>query len=230
MDNKILEIKNQRYSTFIANFFMCEYCHYVDCNWNRMMVGFKCKVCSKPSDGAIIYFSSSVTSLLNLIQESYHSKFYISESKEENSFEESAKSHYLSVVIYFCTLREVLLQKFLDEMCLLHKIPTLVYERLLADNQMYSQKQNKLFYSMLNIKWEDAIKEANTKDDLDYIYLNTLLKKAVDCRNEFLHKGRDYFIDRKLAEECIMNLWTLLNLYVRFHNDFVHPYYLSKCT
>lgn len=225
----ILNIKNQSYSTLLADFFICEHCHYVDKSIFRTFVGSKCSICKKPGDAGVIYFSSSITSLLNLIQEAYHSKFIIYDEDENEKIEKSTNSHYLSIVLFFTTLREVLLQKLLDELYFVNELSKPIYERLLSDNRLYSQKQNKLFHDMTNYSWEEAIKMANSKDVIDYIKLNEFLKYVADERNYFLHKGNGFLITKELAESCILNLSPILNLYVRFHNDFVHPYYLRKC-
>ena len=229
IERNILDIQLQRYSTLLADYFICEYCHYVDRTLLRAFVGYKCGVCKKPQDGGVIYFSSSVTYLLNLMQEAYHSKFYIQDEMEDKIQEKSTNTHHLSIVLFFTTLREVLIQKLLDELFYISGIPKIIYERLLSDNRLYSQKQDKLFQTMTSYNWDDAIKQANLKDEIDYLKLNDFLKYVVKARNEFLHKGYDFLITKELAENCVMNISPLLNLYVCFHNDFVHPYYLKKC-
>ena len=228
-EKDILEIINQSYSSLLSNFQICKQCAIVDTDFYRTRFDYNCPVCNQTGKGGMLYFHLGVHSLIDLMQEAYNSKKIISNVDDEKIGVDS-KAHYLSVVIFFITLREVLLQNFMDEIVLIKNIPESVYEMLLSDNRNYSQKQNKVFKSLLNMSWNDAIKQANDKDEIDYLALNELLKKAVKARNEFLHEGSSFIITKELAEECIINIWSLINLYVRFHNDYVHPYYLKKCT
>ena len=224
---EILEISNQSYSSLLCDFQICERCSLVDKFFNIKRYDSNCPVCNKHGNGGKLYFNFGVRSLIDLMQEVYNSKRIISNIDDEK-MEVDSRAHYLSVIIFFITLREVLLQNFLDEVALIKNIPNSDYELLLSDNWNYSQKQNKLFKSLLNIKWEKAVEQANEKDEIDYLSLDKLLKKAVDTRNKFLHEGKSFIITKELAEECIINISSLINLYVRFHNDYVHPFYLDK--
>jgi dihydroneopterin aldolase len=225
----ILEIRNQSFSSLLANFQICRECAIVDMDQNRIRVDYICPVCNKPGNCGMLYFNLGVRSLIDLIQESYNSRKIIYDDNE-HKFEADSHAHYLSIVIFFITLREVLLQNFMNEIVFIKNISESIYERLLADNRNYSKKQKNVFKALLDIKWETAVKEANDKDKIDYVGLNDLLKKVVNARNKFLHEGIQYAISKELAEECILNIWPLINLYVRFHNDYVHPHYLNKCT
>jgi hypothetical protein len=227
-EREILDISNQSFSSLLVNFQICRECAIVDLDHNRIRGGYVCPVCKKPGKYGMLYFHIGIHSLIDLIQESYNSKKIISDD-DEIKVDVDSRAHYLSIVIFYITLREVLLQNFMDEIVFIKKIPKSIYDRLLLDNRNYSQKQNNVFKALLNMSWEDAVRKANEEDEIDYLALNNLLKKAVDARNKFLHEGSQYSITKELAEDCILNIWPLINLYVRFHNDYVHPYYLEKC-
>lgn len=228
---EILTIKSQSYSSLLSNFQICTHCTIVDLDQNRIRGGYKCPVCNKPGDCGHLYFHLGIHSLINLIQEAYNFQKIVSENEDEKViYRTDSRAHYLSIVVFFTTLREVLMQNLLDELANIKNISEPIYDRLLSDNRNYSQKQNNIFPAFLEIKWDDAVKIANGKDEIDYVALNELLVDVVNARNIFLHEGSQYSITKELAEKCILSIWSLLNLYVRFHNDYVHPYYLEKCT
>jgi hypothetical protein len=227
--SSILEVKGQIYSSHLSDFQICNHCGIVDRERKRKMGGYICPICNKSDNYGHLYYHMGVHNLVDLIQEAYNYKQIISEDEDDETiFKSDSKAHYLSIVIFFITLRELLLQIFIDELIIIKNIPESIYNRLLADNRNYSQKQNKILPALLNLSWDEAIKIANEQDQINYIALNDLLIKAVDARNKFLHEGTQYSITKELGEECILNISSLLNLYVSFHNDYVHPYYLQK--
>lgn len=171
-----------------------------------------------------MYFDLSVHALINLMQESFHATSW--ETLENATAGISSESaHYLSVVVFFCTLREVLLRRFAYELLVAQKIPARICKRLLADNSVHTQRQGKLFPSLTGEKWKNAIRKLSMDGNLDYVELNEFLKQAVDARNKFLHEGSKWAIDKAMAEGCMRSIWPLLNLFVDLHNHYVYPFY-----
>ena len=163
----ILKINNQSYSSLLSNFQICRHCAVVDLDHNRIRGDYICQVCKKPGNGGMLYFNLGVRTLIDLIQEAYNSKKIISDD-DEKIINVDSRAHYISIVIFFITLREVLLQIFIDEIVLIKNIPQSIYDRLLLDNHNYSQKQNNVFKALLNIKWKEAIKIAKEKDSAHF--------------------------------------------------------------
>lgn len=223
--NEILEIKSQKLGSLLADFQICQECRIVDRDMERMMVGHPCGTCGKPSDAGRMYFYTSVHILINLMQEAFHSPPVIHDEETNVSIETDA--HNISVLLFFSSLREVLIDQFVSDICSAQKIPPGVYERLISDNRTYMQKQEKLFPSLTGKKWEQLIKEENVKGEIDYEIMNLFMAKAMEARNMFLHEGHKWNIDRDIAEGCILNIWPLLNFYVCIHNRFVHPFYIK---
>lgn len=220
----VLEIKSQSLSLVLADFHVCEYCHIVDRDQNRIRYEYPCPTCGKPGNGGHMYFDLSVDTLINLMQESFHATPW--EASENTTAGISSRSaHYLSVVILFCTLREMLLSRFVYELLVAQKIPARVCRRLLADNSVYKQRQGKLFRCLTGEKWKNAIRKLSMDGNLDYVELDEFLKQAVDARNKFLHEGSKWAIDKAMAEGCMRNIWPLLNLFVDLHNHYVYPLY-----
>jgi hypothetical protein len=220
----VLDIKTQKLSLLLANFQVCHHCRVVDIAQDR--VGHKCSVCGKSGEGGTMYFELSVHILINLIQETFHASNKQYDEETEITIETDA--HNISVVLFFCTLREVLLNHLITELCRAQKIPKLVSERLLADNIMYTQRQEKLLPSLVGKKWKKLINEETNKAELDYVKLNAFLEKAVGARNEFMHQGRKWNINREIAEDCLRHISPLLNFYVGLHNHYVHPYFYAE--
>jgi hypothetical protein len=219
----LLETKNERYSFLLADYQICQSCHVVDKDKSRTVVGYECPICHKRNQGGRFYFHMGILSLVDLIQEAYHSEYII----DDTSFE--TPSHTVSIIIFYCALREALIHNFLNELAELMNIPSSLYSRLLSDNKTYAQKQNKLFPSFLELEWKQALVELSKNGNENYADLDIFLKKVADARNTFLHEGDRFVITKMLAVECIDNIDTLLRLYVDLHNHYVHPKYLHKC-
>lgn len=223
----ILDITHQRLSTItVAPFQVCRHCRIVDLDDRRLCGGYVCPVCKVPGDCGMMYFEMSIHTLVNLMQEAFHMQ-----SKPQDEWFESqieTNSHNISVVLFFCTLREILINNLITELCSAQDINTAIYKRLLSDNSTYTQKQDNLLPSLTGKKWKTLIKEADAHDELDYIELNDFLIKAVKARNRFMHEGKKWDIDRALAEGCMSHIMPLLSFYVSLHNKYVHPDVLKR--
>jgi len=217
MDTK--DITGQSLSSLLADFLICPHCQVIDRDHERIRSGYQCPTCGVPSKAGRLYFEISVRVLIDLIQEAFHSQPKRSRDEEEAAYE----AHNVSVVLFFCTLREVLLNWLIQHLFWAQKIPEKVQERLLADSNIYRQRQNNLLPSLIGQKWRAAIEEASKGSALDYVELDAFMQNAVTARNKFTHEGRHWGIDRQMAEGCVEHLWTLLNLYVALHNRYVHP-------
>jgi len=110
----ITEVTGQPLSSLVSDQLICKDCHIVDRDHERSRVGYACPTCGKASEGGRLYFSINIHILVDLIQESYHS----SATSTSGRLYEGVGSHDISVIIYFCTLRETLLDKFITELLL----------------------------------------------------------------------------------------------------------------
>lgn len=218
----ILDIKKQRLSSILVDWQVCESCRIVDRDSGRMRVGYECPICRVPGDGGVKYFEFSVHALVDLMQEAFHTESTI---KEVNSDSPKNPPHSISVLLFFCTLREILLNNLIWELCRAQKIPELVYKRLLSDNRTHTQRQKNLLPSLINAKWNTALEALDKFVELDYKKLDGSIEKIVFARNKFTHEGTGWGIDRSMAEECMQNIWPILNLFVSLHNAYVHPNY-----
>jgi len=223
----ITEIKDQSLGLILADFYICQDCHIVDRDSNRIKVGHPCSNCGKPSPSGRSYFRLSVHSLIDLMQEFFH-KDQIEQSQPTDGLSiriSGKKNTKIAVVIFFVTLREILLENLLHDLMIAQGLPDNVCKRLFADSPMHKQRMDKLFPALTGVKWKKAVSTVNSKCTLDYVELDGFIEKIVDARNKFLHRGSKYAITKNMAEECIKNIWPLLNLHVFLHNEYVVPYY-----
>jgi hypothetical protein len=220
----ITEVIGQPLSTLVSDQLICKYCHIVDRDHERSRVGHACPTCGIEGEGGRLYFSINIHILVDLIQESYHAP----PNNSSGRLYEGVGSHDISVVIYFCTLRETLLDKLITELLIAKEIPEGVCNRLLADNKFHIQKQDKLFSSLTDEKWSGAVDKLSAGVELDYVGIDEFVVKAVRARNNFIHEGSKWAIDRELSTECLKNIWGLVNLYVGLHNRYVHPVYKNR--
>lgn len=218
----VLEIKDRSLSLVLVDFQICKNCGYVDRDQNRKLSENPCPVCKQPSEGGHSYFHFSVYILIDLMQESFHSKPW----KKTNSTEmreNTERAHYVSVVLFFCTLKEVILYRLIQFLLSVQKVPNGIFERLLDDNKFYTDRINKLFPSLTGKKWKQAIKELDKDKKSSYGDLNDFFEKTAIARNRFLHEGNKFVIDKAMAEQCMRNIFPLLNLFMELHNRYVYP-------
>lgn len=222
MGRQLSDIANQPLSSLVSDHLICEKCRVVDRDNSRMRAGYCCPTCGKSSDAGRLYFSINIHILVDLLQEAYHSD---QQSKKKARLYRGCGSHDIAVIIYFCTLRETLLDKFIIELLNAQNIPKGIFKRILADNKFHRQKQDKLFSSLTDVKWKNAISSLNEASEINYIEIDEFVHKIAKIRNCFIHEGSKWSIDRELSTNCINNIWSLINLYVGLHNMFVHPLY-----
>jgi hypothetical protein len=208
-----------------GSYLECQKCSIVDRNKDRINSRNECPICGTVNEGGLLYFHVNILILLDLIQESFHS------SKTENiegRFYEGEGPNDISVVIFYCTLREALLDNLIVRLLKAHELKDGVKEGLLEDNKFHIQKQNKLFKSLTNAKWNDAIINLNEESKIDLKKVDEFTLEVVRARNDFIHEGRKWAIDRELSTNCINNVPRLISLYVKLHNNYVHPFYLKN--
>lgn len=221
---KISKIKSQSLSSLTCDHRVCRTCHIVDRNYERSRTGFPCPFCGTSSRIGLLYFHLQIHTLINLIQEAFHA------SPNKNLFttqSEGRTAQSISVIIFYCTLREALLENLIVELCSARNIPKDIFDRLMSDNRTHIQKQNKLFPSLTGKKWKEAIKKANKENGKDYEELDDFVASTVEMRNQFVHRGNKFSINPITAEKCLENIPLLISFYVDLHNIYVHPIYMG---
>jgi hypothetical protein len=222
---KISSVTNTNLSFIIANHQTCGHCMVVDQHMERLERGYLCPICKMPGNTGYAFFDLNILTLIDLIQEAFHTKpWKTPEFEHVNN-----NAHSLSVLIFFCTLREILLERIIYNLMNLHEIPKCDRDRLLSENRMFSAKRDKLFPNLLGMKnWKEAIKTLQGKTGNDYKEINAFLKAASDMRNDILHEGDKWSFEEHMKYDCLENIPALLGLYVDFHNAFIHPVNLER--
>ncbi len=224
---KVIDIKRQPLDLVLDDFCICETCHIVDRYMMRSEAGNDCPTCGEPMPYGRAYFPSSVRSLINLMQEFYHARYKIGDEALNMELQDAHNSE-LAVVIFFVSLREVLLVNFIKERLNAHNGPDATYKDLLSDSRTYSHKMSKLFPNLVGVPWNKAIKEISKPGKIDYEKLDCFVRRIAEARNSFLHDGIKYAIEKDMPGACLENISPLLNLYVALHNTYVFPIYEKK--
>lgn len=220
---KISGITKQSLSTLVADFYVCQSCGIVDRDRGRVEVGYLCPNCGKESEGGLQYFGLPIHALVNLMQESFHQK-----PTQSSRLPSSGNAHKLAVVIYFCTLGEVLLEHFLRELMEALQLPRSVQDRILEDNLFAKVRVEKVFPSLVGEKWNTVLRELSKNTKLNYEETVKFYLQVVKARNLFLHKGNKWAIPESMAEECMEEIWSLMNLYAQLHNRFIPAHYVAS--
>lgn len=212
----IVNIKTQPLSGIIADYCECEHCRIVDRDRDRELVGHPCQHCGAAGRGGQTYFHLGVLSVINLIQEFYH-------TPSKNSDGVSVDSHKLAVVVFFCTLVETLLENLLREIMAAKKIDDRIQERLLVDNMTSRQRVEKLFPALAGEKWKAAVAAAErAHPKMKYQAALEFFVEAADARNKFLHPpGNQWAIGLKMPSQCLRTMPTLLSLFAWLHNRYI---------
>lgn len=210
------EIDGQPLSTLVCNHLICKSCGVIDRDYGRLRPGYRCTHCDNECDCGSLVFPINIHVLVNLVQQAYHSR---SPTKPLDS----PQGQDIGTVLFYCSLREALLNMFIVNNLRARRVEEPLVSRMLKDNQLASQKFGALFTSVVGVKWTEAIKQVNHSRGSNYSLVSDLMQEAAARRNDFLHQGRAWRIDRELATRCINSLGELVSLYVDLHNEYTQP-------
>ena len=212
----LADIDNQPASIVVCSHLICASCAVVDRDRGRMKRGHVCSICGVPGEGGRLSFPISIHILVDLIQQAYHSHSPTGPLGGPNGED-------VGTVLYFCTLREALLNHFLVGHLRTQKVPVSIIEKLLDDNRLASQKFGGLFASTIGKKWSEAVAHVSVSTRTQFEPVSQLMRRAAELRNLFLHEGAAWSMTRDFSTECINNVPTMVKLFVALHNDFIHP-------
>lgn len=202
-----------------AYYYVCGICHFVDREHARSRIGFPCPICGSESDGGYSYFPANISILVGLIRKT----FYLHTPKElADPYSNAQHAQWISAILFFCSLREALLENFIREMCLAKCIEPEIADRLVGDNRQHVQKQGRLFPTLTGVKWKDAIKKLD-RGGRFYKDLDAFIASTAEIRNRFLHEADVWSIREETARDCLENIPRITGFYVELHNTFAHP-------
>lgn len=196
-----------------AVFNRCRNCSYVTANTESCNECPNCHVAQGSNE--LLHFSFDTHALLQLLSDSF------SKHLRDDQF----NTQLLATVIFFCSLTEILLYRFLVNLMNQRKIDRTIQARLLSDNLSIKLRVEKLFPALAGHSWKDAVKLISTKSKV-YDYSDTVdfyVKSAAPARNKFLHEGDKWAISEDLAKKCIFYGKRIVCFFVELHN-----YYVAK--
>lgn len=219
--HELSEIDFQHASTLVCDQMQCEACGWIDRDRDRMRKGHRCHVCDTESECERLAFSVNISVLVNLCQEAY-----FSQPKLTTPY--SPQSANIAPILFFCTLRECLLNHFLQMHLRALNVPWPLIAKLLDDNKLANQKFGELFTSVTRVKWDEAVTTASAKASTNFKFVSELMRNAATIRNKFLHEGHAWKSTREFATECIDSLPQLTRLFVTLSNTYTHPLILER--
>jgi hypothetical protein len=214
---QLSEITGQPISDLVATYFICATCGIVDRDWDRMKAGHPCSSCSTPSGAGRLAFPVNIHILADLVQQTFHSEAQIPRIAGPLAADVGA-------VLIFCTLREALLTNFLKGNLQARDVDAEIIDRLMEDNKLASQKFGQLFSSIVGAKWQVAVQALSDKAARNYLNISDLMKETSQVRNEFLHEGKGWGMNRDLSKRCVDSLADLFSLFAALHNEYTTPY------
>ena len=131
------------------------------------------------------------------------------------------ESHQFALLVFFCTLSEVLLQHFLQRYMASLSIPRPIQDKLLADNKGTRRRIESLFPTLVGVKWNDAVKQVSASLNTDYSETIRFAAEAAEKRNLLLHLGNQWAIPSRMPERCFAETAPLVRFFVELHNEFL---------
>jgi hypothetical protein len=215
----IRDVGDQPLSMLLARHHVCADCGVVDMDDARICLGSLCSACGAPSGGGFRYFKTHVFSTIDLMQD-IHS-MPAPQGVRPRLLDTPDSRHRVAVVIFFCTLGEILLENLLREMMIALGIPPKVQRRLLDDNLLLRERIEKLFVSLVGVKWTTAVRAAST--NVDFAETARFHKQTVRTRNQLVHDAHLWSMDSALPDACMDHIEPMLKLFVALHNLYVVP-------
>jgi len=189
----------------------CRSCSYVTID---TAFGNGCPNCrAAQGTNELLHFSFDTYALLELLADSHLRR--LTDNRHNTQL--------LATVIFFCSLTEVLLYHFLVNLMDQKRIDRNVQKRLLSDNLTIKQRVDRLFPTLTDQSWKEAIKRINANSKL-YDYSKTInfyTQFAAPARNKFLHEGDKWVISEDIAENCILHARRLVCFFVELHNKYI---------
>ena len=201
-------------------FYSCNICGIVTRDPNGLAYRAPCPTCTTPRVGGKLFFDMSVLILIKDMAEAFR---FIDNSPIKDHHLEPEDFRDVAVVIFFCILKEVLLERFLSTLMTILKLPDNIIFRLNKDNDSHFRRLNQLFPSLTQSKWSEAIERFPSDKSNAFVDLDNLLVRATDARNNFIHEALHGAITPQLAEDCFNAVPTLLDCHMHLNNTFIHP-------
>jgi len=212
-------LTRQSWTDFILGYYICQSCWFVDRDDERIRVGYPCGRCGVPSPGGFTYFDITVGAIADLIAEFYPLPDPTLHTPLNNT-EPPRESHSLAILVFFCTLGEILLQHFL-ECCMLNLNIALNVRKRLFDDNFFKQRLDNLFPSLVGVSWKNAVKAAAKNSHAEFQSAVDFYIVASKRRNKLLHLGEKWDMPPDMAKRCFDNMVPLIRLFIELNNTYL---------
>jgi hypothetical protein len=155
--------------------------------------------------------------MIDLMQEFYH--LQPEDSHIHDALTSNLQHHLLAIIVFYCSLGELLLEHFLINVMKTLNIPQRIQDRLLADFSI--EKRLALFRLLTESSFPDAVRQLDDSHSNDFQRVYSFYKEIRDKRNHFLHGGNPFAIETKMPEQCLIDAPTLIALFISLHNKYV---------
>jgi len=218
MDPHLL-IENHSLVNLAMHYKICRKCSRIR-NLEPYSSSYQCDTCGSNEQYPNSFFDLNLLLMIDLMQDSYiTATSLVPASKDEPIPAEQAR--LASVVVYFCTVKELMLHRFLSHLLDQFPLPVSFLEHWDKHYFTYSQRREKLLPALLGVNWEKLLTTL-TAPNHDFPAMSAFLKKATDARDNLLHEGDHFDIDPNHARGCLENLFPLMEFYALLHNKYVH--------
>lgn len=206
----------------LPGWLVCKCCRFVFHAEGEQTTALSCGKCSAGSDEIVPYFDHSLSVTVNFMMRAIQSGQGL---EETGLLSEDTGSHSISVLVFFCIFRELLLDRLLNELASATGIADA--SQLLSRHRLYAQKQQLLFPQFCGRTWESALEQLHTEAHTDYRSLDLCAERLAELRNRFIYLGYGWQLEPDKAQECVETVEPLIELHVSLHNRYVHPHYTN---
>jgi len=210
----------ETWTDFLHGYYICQSCEIVDRDKDRTLVGHTCTRCGTPSSGGYTFFDLTVGIIADLIAELYPLPNPDS-LPSIGPFSDPPVSHRLAILIFFCTLGEMLLQHLLEPCVFRSGLSPKIQKSLLQDILHPLDHIEQLFPILTGATWQQAVIAASKRAKSDFRPTVVFYNKASKGRNQLLHLGNKMAVSPKLAKQCFTHMAPLIKLFVELYNIYI---------
>ena len=209
-------------SGMASSYFLCLNCGIVDQDENRSVPGHACSMCGVSPCGCRVFFRLGVSIIIQLIETSYF-RWPEQSTYDELSRQRREDLRNSATLIFFCSLKELLLETFTEDMMEALRLKPEEQTSLREQYSTHSKRLQYLMPAMTGKSWHDALSSLPLERREQHSNLDGFLEHATRKRNDLLHDVNLLAFDEDIATSCFRAIPMILELYVDLQNQFVHP-------
>jgi hypothetical protein len=169
---------------------------------------------------ALIYFDPTIGTIADIIAD-YCPKTISDLGLPIIPTQNITENNQLSIIVFYCTLGEILLQQFLERFMNFQMIPIKIQSRLLQDNLYAKQRIDNLFPALAGTSWKEVIRKLDKTPNKDHQSVVKFYLEVNEKRNQLLHLGNKWDIPSDMAHNCVENIAPLIQLFIDLHNVYI---------